>query len=687
MTEPKIALMEPEVKAPPPSSSHCQCHDPEHTDGCACGHEQAAHAHCGGDCACGHDHHETHAHCGDECGCGHDHEHTASAPLSAPAAWAGGLLLALSFVPLWPGVWSNALAVAGTLLVGYPLFAQGIGGIVRLRFDELSLMTIAAWAAVALGETYEAAMVTVLFRVGSELEARAVSKSRREIESLSAIRPDTARVITPSGDAVKPAKDVPVGAAILIRPGERVPLDCIVSEGSANMDTSALTGEALPRQVAAGDKLLSGMINSDGVLRCVTVSSFADSAATRIIKMVEEAREKKGRTETLIARFARVYTPVVILLAALLAFGPPLLFSQSLRVWLPRALVFLVASCPCALVISIPLTFYAGVGASSRLGVLVKGSRYLEALAAADCVILDKTGTLTLGIPRVEALIPAEGFSRKEVMRLAGIAEGYSNHPLARAVLAFTGTQDLSVASGYTETPGMGVRLYAGKSEVLCGSASLMEQSGIDIASLPPAGVYVALDGRAAGCITFTDTLRPDAPSGVSALKALGLEPVMLSGDGAKAARKVGEACGIDTVHGDLLPEGKVRLLQKYKAARRATLFVGDGINDAPVLAAADVGAAMGMGTEAAIEAGDLVVMSERIGALADVIGLARLTVAKARFNIAFALGVKVTVLVLGALGLAGMWMAVFADVGVSIISVLNAVSVLRASARFRASS
>lgn len=624
---------------------------------------------------------------GDDCDCGHDHESSVTAPYATQLAVGGAALMLAAFLPVM-GTAAPWLMAAGTLLFGYPLFWSGARGLVRFfAFDELTLLTVAVVASLGLAAmsadpfegVLEAAAVTVLFRLGNYLEARAISKSRRDIEALTKIRPDTATLVQPDGgQQVVEAAGVAVGATILLKAGDRVPIDCEVLSGGGYVDLSAITGESIPVQAAQGTVLPSGAINLDGLMTCRTTVGFEDSTASRIIRMVRDSAEQKGDAERMISRFAKVYTPIVMALATALTLVPPLLGMGSFSMWLSRALVFLVASCPCALVISVPLTFFAGVGAASRAGVLVKGTKFIETIAQADCVVFDKTGTLTQGVPMVDQLLINDGFEREELLSLAAAAERNSNHPTARAVLQYAGNVALPEVSGLTEHPGKGISLTAGGREVLCGSARLLTERGVDLGALPEANIYLAVNGRAAGCFLLADRARPEAAEAVAELRRMGVKTIaMLTGDGQRAARQVADELKLDRVDAQLLPQDKAEHIRRYKAEHRATLFVGDGINDAPVLAAADAGVAMGMGTDSAIEAADVVLMREKLTALPAALSISRRTMRKARQNIGFALAVKAAVLVLGALGMATMWMAVFADVGVSILAVLNAVTLL----------
>lgn len=652
-----------------------------------------------------HPHHHEHSHghdrdscpasghcscCGDGCGCGHSHDEALAAPFSRPLTVIGGVLVATAFLPAW-GTMAPWILGAGTLLIGYPLFVSGISAIFKsFALDELSLMTIAVIASFGLAATspdpmeslFEAFAVTALFRLGNYLEARAVAKSQRDIEALTNIRPDTALLISPDGQTREVAAElVPVGSLIQLRAGDRIPIDCEIVSGTGYVDLSAITGEPIPVQGEPKTRLPSGAINLDGLLVCRTTASFADSAASRIIRMVREAADKKGAAEKLISRFAKVYTPAVVALAALLAVLPPLLGFGDFGMWLSRALVFLVASCPCALVISVPLTFFAGIGTASRSGILIKGTRYLETLAKTDCIAFDKTGTLTQGIPSVEGMKLAEGFDRGLLLTFAAAAEQNSNHPAARAVMAYAGKQPTLAVSDFTEHSGMGVSLMCEGKRIVCGSFRLMAQNGVDYTPLAPANIYLAVDNKLACAFTLTDLPRKEAVQALELLRDMGITDfAMLTGDAQGASEKVAHPLGITNVFAQLLPEQKSERLATLRSAHRTTLFVGDGINDAPVLAGADVGIAMGLGTDTAIEAADVVLVNEQLTAIPRAIKIARKTVRKVNQNIAFALTVKISVLLLGALGFATMWMAVFADVGVTILAVLNALTLLSKS-------
>ncbi|MFV0497102.1 MAG: heavy metal translocating P-type ATPase [Candidatus Fimivivens sp.] len=676
---------DPDEPAPRPfCTDEHTCHDHDAVVACDHAHSDAHHPEhhrdsCSstGHCTC----------CGDDCGCGHSHDEALAAPYDRPLTIIGIVLAAAAFLPLW-GATAPWLMGIGTLLLGYPLFVSGVKAIIKSKaLDELSLMTIAVVASFGLAVTspdpmetlFEAFAVTVLFRLGNYLEARAIAKSQRDIEALTNIRPDTAWVISPDGQTRQIAAElVTVDSLIQLRAGDRIPIDCEIVSGTGFIDLSAITGEPIPIQGEPNVQLPSGAINLDGLLTCRTTTSFADSAASRIIRMVREAADKKGSAEKLISRFAKIYTPVVVVLAILLATVPPLLNFGDFSMWLSRALVFLVASCPCALVISVPLTFFAGIGTASRAGILVKGSRYLERLAKTDCIAFDKTGTLTRGVPSVEEVKFIDGFDRETLLTFAAAAEQSSNHPAAKAVMAFTGKRADYLVSDFTEHSGMGVSLtYDGK-RILCGSFRLMAQNGVDYTPLEPANIYLAVDNTLACAFTLTDLARPEVPQALEMLRNLGINDfAMLTGDAQNTSEKVAASLGITNIFAQLLPAQKSERLATLRNTHHTTLFVGDGINDAPVLASADVGLAMGLGTDTAIEAADVVLVHEQLTAIPHAIRIARKTVAKANQNIIFALTIKIAVLLLGALGFATMWMAVFADVGVTILAVLNSLTLL----------
>ena len=625
-----------------------------------------------------------------DCGCG-----CTNAPperrtyLSARTRIPAAALLFLLGMLCGEGTAGTVLLLAAYVLVGADVLWRAA---VNLRqghlFGEHFLMSTATLGALALGDYAEAAAVMLLYQLGEFLQDRAVQRARRSITALMDIRPDTARVLMDGREEVVHPEAVAVGSMIRIYPGERVPLDGTVTAGESTLDTAALTGESLPRTVHTGDTLLSGCVNITGALTVRVTAAYAQSAAARILDLVEEAADKKSRTEAFITRFARIYTPVVVCAALAIAVLPPLIMGDAFAPWVYRALTFLVISCPCALVISVPLTFFAGLGAASRAGLLVKGSSYLDALARTDTVVFDKTGTLTEGSLRVTRILPATGGAEKEVLARAAAAEQHSSHPMARAVMrAFAECGGTPAAvHDIEEHAGRGITARSEDCIICIGTHAYLSESGVT--ALPPAAhtgaIWVAVDGAYAGMICVADTVRAGAADTVRALREHGVrETVMLTGDARPAAQSVAAAVGIDTVYAELLPQDKAAHLERLLAAERAdrTLaYIGDGINDAPVLARADIGIAMGgIGADAAIEAADVVLMTDEPRRLVSLLALARRTVRIARENIALAIGIKAAVLLLGALGWVNLWAAIFADVGVTLLAVLNAMRAMRA--------
>ena len=581
-----------------------------------------------------------------------------------------------------------ALYLIPYAVIGWDVLWRAVRNIARGQvFDENFLMAVATVGAFVTGEYPEAVFVMLFYQVGELFQSCAVGKSRRSIAALMDIRPEYANWEKEGTVEQADPEEVPVGAVIVVKPGERLPLDGVVLEGTSTLDTAALTGESLPRRAAPGDEVISGCINQTGVLRVRVTRAYGQSTVARILDLVENAGSRKAKAEHFITRFARYYTPAVVFAALALAVIPGLV-TGNWGEWIHRALIFLVISCPCALVISVPLSFFGGIGGASRAGVLVKGGNYLEALAKAKVMVFDKTGTLTQGVFRVTRVMPGSG-SREELLELAALAESWSDHPIARSVReAWGGPADRERVTAAEELPGRGVRCLVDGRPVYAGNDKLMAECGIEAPPSPQGGtvVHVAADGAWLGCLVIADEVKPDARAAVSALRAAGVERlVMLTGDADEAGRAVGEALGLDEVHTRLLPADKVEQVERLleQTPPGATLaFVGDGVNDAPVLSRADVGIAMGaLGSDAAIEAADIVLMDDKPSKIADAMAIARKTRRIVIQNIVFALGVKALVLVLGALGLASMWAAVFADVGVSVIAVLNAMRTLRTPA------
>ena len=594
-----------------------------------------------------------------------------------------GLLFTAALVVPFSSIVYFSLLLAAYLIVGAPIIRKSWRNILNGRiFDENLLMTIATLAAFAIRQYPEAVAVMLFYEIGEFFQTYAVNRSRKSIASLMNIRPDSANLLQNGKIETVSPEQVRPGDIILIRPGERIPLDAVIIKGTSSLDTSALTGESLPRDVSIGEAVVSGCVNLSGTLEAKVTSSYKDSTVAKILELVENASAKKANVENLITRFARYYTPVVVILALILAVIPPLLGYLDFRTWIYRAITFLVISCPCALVISVPLSFFGGIGAASRQGILVKGSTYLEALAKIRCLVFDKTGTLTYGRFEVEKIIPAHG-SAAELLELAAYAEAHSPHPIALSVKKRYGQKlDLSRLTGdVEELPGLGVKAVIDGKTVYAGNARLMKSLNLKTPAIKTAGtvVYLAADNRYAGCLLIADQLRPEAEKALQQLHAAGVrQTVMLTGDRSQIARSIARRLNIDSVHSELLPADKVsRLEQCLRQYPGEVAFVGDGINDAPSLARADVGIAMGgIGSDAAIEAADVVIMDDKLEKIAAAIRIARKTIGIARENIIFALAVKFLVLGLGAFGEVSIWAAVFADVGVSVIAILNAVRV-----------
>lgn len=572
------------------------------------------------------------------------------------------------------------------LVVGWDVLQEAIVNIFHGQvFDENFLMAIASVGAFIIGEFPEAVAVMLFYQIGELFQSLAVQKSRRSIAALMDIRPDYAN-IQQDGQLVQVSPEaVAVGQKILVKPGERVPLDGIILSGSSTLDTSALTGESLPRDVYPGSEVISGCVNMTGLLTVEVTKSYGESTVSRILDLVEQSAANKAQAENFITRFARWYTPVVVCAAFGLAVFPPLLFGLPWNVWLNRALIFLVISCPCALVISVPLTFFSGIGSASKQGILVKGGNFLEALAKTETVVFDKTGTLTWGNFVVEAVHP-EGISKEELLEIAATAESYSDHPIAQSLLKALGKPPQQErAKQVEEISGQGIQALVDGRMVHIGNHKLMEKFDIVWKDCQHPGtiVHVAVDGRYAGHIVIADQLKPDAIQIVPLLRKQGIrQTVMLTGDRQDVAQTVAAQLGVDQVHSELLPQDKVAAIEDllaHKSVGGQVVFVGDGINDAPVLARADVGVAMGaLGSDAAIEAADVVLMDDQPSKLALAIRIAKRTRGIVMQNIIFALGVKLAVLLLGAFGHATMWEAVFADVGVCVVAVLNAMRAMR---------
>ncbi len=623
-----------------------------------------------------HDHNHSHNHSHDH---SHSHHHEeeeegVSAVLIIRLLAGLGLLAGAVFTE---GTLSLCLYICAYIIFGYDVIIRAVQNLLRGElFDENFLMSIATIGAFFIGEYPEAASVMLFYQVGEFFQDLASGKAARSVKSLLNIMPENANLITEQGVEEVSSKSVSVGDLVLVKAGERVPLDGIVEEGEAFINKQALTGESLPEKAACGDTVLSGSVNGSSPLKIRVTKPYSDSAAQKIARLTEEAAGKKSKAENFITKFARIYTPTVVLLAVLIAVIPTI-FVGDWRVWLYRALIFLVASCPCALVVSIPLGFFAGNGRASSRGILIKGSSYIQSLAETDTVVFDKTGTLTEGEFKIAEVKPV-GVSEAELLKICGSVEGYSTHSIAKAVFEAAGADSSLEAEGFEEISGKGVRAVLKGKTVLAGNAALMEENGIEFERSEDelTSVYTALDGKFIGTVTLRDGLKPDSKNTVKELKKMGIKTVLMTGDKKKSAAKIGGELELDEVYSQLLPQHKLEKLEGlYKKGSRVTAYLGDGINDAPVLRRADVGVAMGaLGSDSAIEAADCVIMSDEPSKIIEAIRLSKMTMARIKQNTVFVIGVKVVVLALSAVGLGNMWLAVFADIGTALIAILNSI-------------
>ena len=631
-----------------------------------------------------------HHHCHEENGsCRHHHHHPANNRRLLLRIGVAGLLFAAAVCGLLPEKIAVVLFVGAFLLAGADIVRQAGKNLLRGEWmDENTLMSVATIGALAIGEYPEAAMVMILYQSGEYLQHRAVEKSKRSIAELMDIRPDAAFREENGAPVKHRPEDIAVGDVIIVRSGEKIPLDGTVVEGEAAVDTAALTGESLPRVLKPGSEALSGFINTNGLLKIKVSRVYGESTAAKILKLVENAESRKAKTEKFITRFARYYTPAVVAAAVLVAVLPPLLTDAAFSEWLKRALTFLVISCPCALVISVPLSFFAGIGGASRKGILIKGGSYLEAIARCRTIVFDKTGTLTRGSFAVSRILPVAGVAEEYLLQTAAEAENISNHPIARALRQAAGLSlpATATAGKAEELAGLGVRAKINGKTVLAGNRRLMEKFRIngEFGAVGGTVVHVAEDERYLGAVVIADSPKENAADALGELAALNVGSVMLTGDAQTAAQNIADELKINRFYANLLPDGKVQKLEELMDERSrnpgTVVFVGDGINDAPVLTRADAGIAMGgLGSDAAIEAADAVIMDDDLQKIPLAVRMARKTLRIVKQNIVFALGVKVVFLALGAGGLMTMWGAVFADVGVALLAVANALRAYRA--------
>lgn len=665
---------------------HKHCHSHEHNenhchhsaDTCCCSHE--------------HEHNYEHEHSSCSCGCNCGHEHGKEPTrgeltklLLGAVLFAAGVLLMHSPLPAWAGI--IVLAAAYLWLGGEVLLTAGKNILRGHIFDENFLMSIATLGAFAIQEYPEAVGVMLFYRVGEYFENRAVAQSRRQITEAVDMRPDVVNRLPSTNPHATPeeipAADAMTGDLLLVRPGDRVPLDSVIIEGESRLDTSALTGEALPVGVKVGDEILSGCLNINAPLVVRVQKPLAESTVTRILQSVENAAETKPRIDRFITRFARVYTPIVVVLALGVATLPPLILQSDFIYWLKTALTFLVISCPCALVLSVPLAYFSGIGAASRHGILFKSGLAMEAISRIKAVAFDKTGTLTHGNFAVQSILPANGVSADEVLYLAATAESAGTHPIAASIITAAKTANISFQrpNSIEEIAGMGVHAVIDDKTVLCGNQKLLQKFGVDLGNFQPTlgvtEVLVARDGTFCGQIEIADSVKADAPQAVAQVKRQGLRVCILTGDSEHTAKAVAQAVGVDEVHSRLLPQDKLAVLGDIRQRLGGVMFVGDGINDAPTLAGADIGAAMGSGSDTAIEAADVVFIHSNTNAVPKAIDIARAANRIALQNIVFALGVKAAIMLVGLGGHANMWLAVFADTGVAMLCLLNSIRIL----------
>lgn len=661
---------------------HCGCGNCHNDDDC----KTEKHSH-NGDCC---EHHnccngEGNSHC-----CDDEHSHNSYDDEEEPHSKLKGILLGVSAVitalsvilhltvDFSPVVIGIACGVA-TVLAGNEIFLKGIKSAIRLKLDETTLLTVAVIAAFCLGEFTEAALVTILFCFGELLEDIAVSRSKKNIETLAQIRPDKAILIENGKEVEVPAENVKIGSTILVRPYERIPVDGTIVQGNSSIDTSAITGESVPVDGAKGTEVMSGMQNGEGVIKVVTTKTAENSAASRILKMVGESQKNKGESEKFITRFARVYTPIVIVISVLVAVVPTLILG-NFSLWLYRALVCLVASCPCAIVISVPLAYFAGIGGASKKGIMIKGGKYVEALSKVDCFVFDKTGTLTTGKIKVGSVTAFGDMSEEQILSYCASAEEYSTHPIALAIKTKAKESNATVikADNITEKAGHGVSAEIEGKKISVGGVGLLTDDDKDKVK-DNSSVFLIVNGKLQGGITVTDTIRKESREVLDRLKGMGANQlVMLTGDREDKAKNIADLAGITTVYSNLLPDEKVSRMEELRKKHTSTVFVGDGINDAPVIALADCGVAMGLGSDAAIEASDAVLADGTLKQLPFMVKISRKIMSTIKANITFALAVKALVIALAVVGIAPMWLGVLSDTGLSMICILYSMRLLK---------
>ena len=622
------------------------------------------------------------------CSCGHDHHHIHSESEQKKEIVTIGISAFLFVIAIIMQdivkIPAFILFVVSYFLLGGSVLKEACKNVFKGHvLDENFLMSIATIAAFVIGDFAEAVGVMLFFRIGEMFEGLAVEKSKKQIMETVDMRPETVQIVHPHGNHVIPAKDAKVGDVLLVRVGDRIPLDAVVVEGESRVDTAPVTGEPVPVRVQEGDAVISGCINTSGILKISVKNTLENSMVTRILQSVEHAAANKPKVDRFITRFARVYTPIVVIAAVLTALLPSLITGEWSK-WIYTAITFLVISCPCALVLSVPLAFFSGIGAASRRNILFKGGLAIETLQRVKTIIMDKTGTITKGTFEVQKCVPYGSYSERDILQMAAECEMHSTHPIANSIVRKAKEEKLSLhqPESIEEIAGKGIRANTGKAEILCGNRTLLEMYGVEISQLEAQGygteVFVAYDRELVGYIEIADVLKVDSKEAIHNLKRRGIRTVMLTGDSKDSAERIAREIGIEEVHSQLLPEDKLEHLKEVRLKYGEVMFVGDGINDAPVLAGADVGAAMGNGADAAIEAADVVFMTLSVQAILEAMEIAKKTNRIAMQNIVLALGIKALVIIIGFLGVANMWMAVFADTGVAMLCVLNSIRLLR---------